>query len=109
MTRRVKQVFLAMTLVLISAAAASAHEQKFMGTVAALDGVHLTITTTEGKSVMVMLHDKTKIFRGKEAKKPADIRKDDRIVVTTTDGRDKEGKSMLMANDIRLGTTPPKK
>ena len=109
MTRRVKQVYLALILALIFTGVAGAHEQKFMGTVAAIEGEHLTITTTEGKSVMVMLHDKTKIFRGKEAKKPADIRKDDRIVVTTTDGRDKAGKSMLMANDIRLGTTPPKK
>lgn len=106
---RLKRTLLVLTLMFAFAAPALAHEQKFMGTVTSVEGVHVQLTTTDKKDVMVMLHDKTKIFRGKEAKKPADIRKDDRIVVTTTDGRDKEGKSMLMANDIRLGTTPPKK
>ena len=88
---------------------AQAHEQKFMGTVASIDGPHVTITTTAEKSVMVMLHEKTKITRGKDAKKASDIKAGDRIVVVTTDGKDKSGKTMLMANDVRLGTAGPTK
>lgn len=104
MTRRLKQGFMVAILALMASAIVGAHEQKFMGTVASIDGEHLTVATTEGKSVMVMLDAKTKIFRGKDEKKADDIKKDDRIVVTTTDGKDKAGKSMLMAKEIRLGT-----
>ena len=87
----------------------AAHEQKFMGTVSSIEGVHVHLKTTAGKEVMVMLHDKTKIVRGKENQKAADIKVGDRIVVTTTDGKDKAGKAMLMAKEVRLGTPPTTK
>ena len=86
-----------------------AHEQKFMGTVSSIEGVHVHLKTTAGKEVIVMLHDKTKIVRGKESQKPTDIKVGDRIVVTTTDGKDKAGKAMLMAKEVRLGTPPTTK
>lgn len=89
-------------LALALAFPAAAHEQKFMGTVASIEGEHLHITTTAKKEVMVMLHDKTKILRGKEPAKAEDIKVGERIVVITTDGRDKNGKAMLMAKEVRL-------
>ena len=92
-------------LALVLAFPAAAHEQKFMGTVASMEGERLHITTTEKKEVMVMLHDKTKILRGKEAAKAEDIRVGERIVVITTDGKDGNGKARLMAKEIRLAAT----
>jgi hypothetical protein len=92
-------------LALVLAFPAAAHEQKFMGTVASIEGEHLHITTTEKKEVMVMLHDKTKILREKEAAKAEDIKVGERIVVITTDGKDKNGKAMLMAKEVRLAAT----
>jgi uncharacterized lipoprotein YehR (DUF1307 family) len=103
-TRLMKGTLLAFALIVALAAPAAAHEQKFMGTVSSIDGVHVQLTTTDKKDVMVMLHDKTKILRGKETQKAEDIKVGDRIVVVTTDGKDKSGKSMLMAKEVRLGT-----
>ena len=105
MTGFTTRVFAAMTLALALASPAAAHEQKFMGTVASIDGEHVTITTTAKKAVTVMLHAKTKILKGKETAKAGDIKVGDRIVVVTTDGKDKSGKTMLMAKEVRLGTT----
>lgn len=104
MTRLMQHSLLALALVFTVTALSFAHEQKFMGSVASIEGVHLTITTTEGKSITVMLHEKTKIFRGKETKQAEDIKTGDRIVVITTDGKNEQGKAMLMAKEIRLGT-----
>ena len=104
MTRVMKGTLLAIALIVALAGPAAAHEQKFMGTVSSIEGVHVHLTTTEKKEMMVMLHDKTKILRGKETQKAADIKVGDRIVVITTDGKDKSGKSMLMAKEVRLGT-----
>ena len=95
---------LALALIVALAAPTAAHEEKFMGTVSAIEGVHVHLTTTDKKEVMVMLHDKTKILRGKDTQKAEDIKVGDRIVVITTDGKDKSGKAMLMAKEVRLGT-----
>ena len=104
MTRLMTGALLAATLIVALAAPAAAHEQKFMGTVSAIEGVHVHLTTTQKKDMIVMLHDKTKILRGKETQKAEDIKVGDRIVVITTDGKDKSGKTMLMAKEVRLGT-----
>lgn len=104
MNRLTKGILLAAALVIAIAAPAGAHEQKFMGTVSSIEGVHVHLTTTDKKKVMVMLHERTKILRGKETQRPEDIKVGDRIVVITTDGKHEDGKAMLMANHIRLGT-----
>ena len=109
MTRVLTGAMLALTLMLGSAARPEAHEQRFMGFVAAVEGAHLQITTTDGKSMKIMLDEKTKIVQGKIAKKPGDIKPGARIVVTTTDAKDKDGKMMLIAKQIRLGTAAPVK
>ena len=88
------------------------HDEKVMGTVASVHGNHLQITTTDGRSSMIMLNEKTKVLKGKAVKKAADIRVGDRVVVTATDMKDKDGKTMLVAQQVNLGTAPaaaPKK
>lgn len=104
MIRIMKVTLLAVVLIVALASPGAAHEQKFMGTVSAIEGVHVHLATTDKKDVMVMLHEKTTILRGKEAQRPKDIKVGDRIVVITTDGKHDGGKSMLMANQVRLGT-----
>jgi nitrate reductase NapAB chaperone NapD len=49
----------------VVARAHGTHVHKVMGTVSAIDGNHVTVKTTDGKTVMVMLDAKTKIMQGK--------------------------------------------
>jgi hypothetical protein len=102
---------LTLALVFALGLPANAHEQRFMGTVDSIEGAHLQITTTDGKSIMVMLDEKTRILQGKVAKRPADVKAGGRVVVTTIDGKDKQGKPMLLAKQVMLGTSAsaPKK
>ena len=107
MKRVIQSTLLAVALVLGLASMLVAHEQKFMGTVDSIEGVHLQMTTTAGKPVMIMLDEKTKIRQGKVAKNAADIKAGVRVVVTTADGKDKDGKTMLVARQIMLGAGAP--
>ena len=47
-------------------AAHEGHTHKVLGTVASVQGNHVEVKTTDGKSVTVMLDAKTKITRGTE-------------------------------------------
>ena len=80
------------------------HDQKIMGTVAAIQVGHLEVKATNGKTSMIMLNEKTKILMGKMAHKVADIKVGDRVVVTATDVKDKNGKTMLVTKQVALGT-----
>jgi hypothetical protein len=54
---------------LVSPAAVQAHEghlHNALGTVSSIDGQHVVVKTTDGKSVTVMLDKETAITRGKE-------------------------------------------
>lgn len=83
------------------------HDQKIMGTVAAIQDNHLEVKAADGKTSMIMLNDKTKVLQGKAAKKAADIKVGDRVVVTATDVKDKAGKTMLVAKQVNLGNASP--
>jgi ribosomal protein S1 len=105
--REARALALALSLAASILQAHEGHDQKLMGTVASVEGVHLQITTTDGQSSMIMLNDKTKVLKGKVSKTPADIKVGDRVVVTTTDIEDKDGKMMLVARQINLGAPAP--
>ena len=79
------------------------HNIKVMGTVAAVSAQELTIKTTTGKSSLVKLDGKTKVLQGKVAKKIADIKVGDRVVVTASDVKGKDGKTTLIAKQVALG------
>ena len=103
-----KNTFSAM---LLAAALASApawahegHAHKVMGTVSAIHENHLEIKATDGKTATMTITEKTKVVRGKTAMKPADIRPGDRVVVTATETKGKDGKTSVVANQIQLGT-----
>ena len=99
---------LMMCVALIVPAVALAHEghmHKALGTVASIDGQHVVVKTTDGKSVTVMLDKATTITRGKEKLDASALKTGTRVSVDYM-----EEKGMMMAHAIKLATTAqPKK
>lgn len=97
------KLFLKIVVVVVALmmpAAAAAHEghmHKYLGTVSKVDGVHVTLKTTAGKSVTVMLDDKTAVTRGDQKLDASAIRVGGRVSVDAT-----EEKGMIMAHAIKL-------
>lgn len=79
------------------------HVHKVMGTVTALHENHLEVKATDGKTSTVTLNDKTKILRGKAKGKVDDIKPGERVVVTATETKGKDGKATMIATEVRLG------
>ena len=84
----------------VVARAHEGHAHKVMGTVASVDGTHVMVTTTDGKSVMVMLDKKTTVTRGKAKLDAAAVKVGERVVVEGT-----KQKNMVTAKTIELGDT----
>ena len=74
------------------------HAHKVMGTVSSVDGAHVTVKTTDGKTVMVMINAKTNITQGKTKLTAAALKAGDRVVAEGT-----EEKEMIMATVVRVG------
>ncbi|MBI4888668.1 MAG: hypothetical protein HY824_16340 [Acidobacteria bacterium] len=77
------------------------HAHKVMGTVSSVDGPHLMVKTTDGKTVMVMLDAKTKITQGKAKLDAAALKVGDRVVAEGA-----EEKEMIMATSLQVGAVP---
>jgi translation initiation factor IF-1 len=87
------------------------HAHKVMGTVSTLHENHLEVKATDGKTSTITLNEKTKVLRGKTKVKLDDISPGERVVVTATQTKDKDGKVTMIATEVRLGganTTAPK-
>jgi Domain of unknown function (DUF5666) len=78
------------------------HVHKVMGTVSSIDGKHVVVKTTDGKSVTVMLDDKTTISRGKDKLDASALKVGERISVDAMQEKD-----MMMAHAIRLASAAP--
>lgn len=74
------------------------HAHKVMGTVSSVDGNHITVKTTDGKTVMVMLDAKTKITRGKLKLDASALKVGTRVVAEGA-----ENKGMVTAATIQVG------
>ena len=85
-----------------AAVAHKGHAHKVMGTISSIDGNHLVVKTTDGKTVMVMLDAKTKITQGKSPVPGAALKVGDRIVAEGAQEKD-----MLTAATVQVGTAPP--
>lgn len=83
--------------------------EKVMGTVVAIRDATLEVKTTDGRTAATVLNDKTKVFKGAQAVKRTTIHDGDWVVVTTMAMKGSDGKAMLVAEEIRLGTSPPTK
>jgi hypothetical protein len=89
---------------LLMPAVARAHEghmHKALGTVSAVDGQHVTLKTTDGKSLMVMLDKETTVTRGKAKLDAAAVKVGERISVDYM-----EENKMMMARAIKLSAAP---
>jgi hypothetical protein len=78
------------------------HAHKVMGTVATLHENHLEVKATDGKSSTITLNEKTKILRGQTQVKAEDIKPGERVVVTATETKGKDGKTTMIASEVRL-------
>ena len=78
------------------------HEHKVMGTVSMRHENHLEVKDTDGKAVSITLNEKTKILRGKAKATADDIKTGERVVVTATETKGKDGKTTMIASEIRL-------
>ena len=79
------------------------HVHKVMGTVTTVNETQLEVKATDGKTSMIVLNDKTKILRGKANAKVEQLKPGERVVVTATETKGKEGKATLVATEVRLG------
>ena len=99
-----KQLF-RIVIVLITLAVPAAvlahegHMHKYLGTVSKVDGPHVMLKTTDGKSVTVMLDDKTTITRGTEKLDSSAIKVGERVSVDAMQEKD-----MMMAHAVKLAT-----
>ena len=80
------------------------HAHKVMGTVTALHENHFEVKATDGKTSTITLNEKTKILRGKATLKADEIKPGERVVVTATETKGKDGKATMIATEVRLGT-----
>jgi len=81
--------------------ALSAHEghaHKVMGTVSSVSGKNLMVKTTDGKTVMVMLDDKTKVTSGKDTVDASTLKVGDRVVAEGP-----EDHEMISATSVKVG------
>lgn len=68
------------------------HGHKVMGTVSTLHDNALEIKATDGKTSTITLNGKTKILRGQALVKVNDIKPGEKVVVTATHTKGKDGK-----------------
>ncbi len=96
----------AVLLIPVAARAHEGHTHKVMGTVTSVEGGHVMVKTTDGKTVMVMLDGKTTVTRGKTKLTASAVKVGERVVVEGT-----EAKSMVTAKTVKLGevAAPAKK
>ena len=95
-----KTMWLAVALALTMAAGAGAHEghdERVLGTVAAVDASSIAVKTKDGKTVRVALDDKTVVLRGDRTVTPADIVVGERAAVSVG-----SKKNAHVAKEIRL-------
>jgi hypothetical protein len=83
------------------------HAHKVMGTVALRHENRLEVKAIDGKMTTITLNEKTRILRGKTPIKVDEITLGERIVVTATQTKGKDGTITMVASEIRLGATRP--
>jgi hypothetical protein len=99
MTRRIA-IAAALTLLLGAGAvwAHDGHTHTVMGTVTSIQPQRLEVKTNDGKTVTIVLNDKTTFVRGAEKLTPADLAAGQRVVVDVGNG-----KEPLTARGVKLG------
>jgi hypothetical protein len=78
-----------------------AHIHKVIGTVAAVEGNKVTVKTTDGKDVTVLVNAKTRITQNKVKADAAALKAGSRLVAEGT-----EAKGIVTATVVQIGTAP---
>ena len=99
--RIVAGVVAALLVIPVMGHAHEGHAHKVMGTISSVDGNHLMLKTTDGKTVMVMLDAKTKVTQGSVKLTASQLKVGDRVVAEGM-----EEKAMIMATTVQVGTAP---
>jgi hypothetical protein len=105
MKRTILAALVALVLSFTFSHVAQAHEghtHKVMGTVSAINGQHIDVKTSDGKTVTVMTDAKTTVTRGKEKLTASAVKVGDRISVDAMQEKD-----MMMAQAIKLAAATP--
>jgi Skp family chaperone for outer membrane proteins len=89
------------SLLLSAAVVAHSGHSHIVGTIKTIDGDHVTIQTTKGKDVMIMINNETKFVRKNAKASREDLKVGVRLAVEA--GSKKEMKDMLVATKIRFG------
>jgi hypothetical protein len=84
----------------VAARAHEGHMHKALGTITSVEGEHVGIKTTDGKTLTVMLDKKTTVTRGKDKLDASALKVGERVSVDYM-----EENKMMMAHAIKLGTT----
>jgi len=85
----------------VASLAHTGHTHKVLGTVTSVNGNHVEVKGTDGKTVMIMLDTKTAITRGAAKLDPAALRVGERVAIDYM-----QEKNMNMAKAVKLGTAP---
>jgi len=80
------------------------HMHKVMGTVTVIDGNRVEVADAAGKITTHMLDAKTKIRKGTTVLKAADIKVGDRVVISSTESKDKAGKAVMTVTEVQVGS-----
>ena len=80
----------------VVARAHEGHAHKVMGTVTVRHDNHVELKTPEGKTVTVVLNDKTTFARGKQKVDNAAVRVGERVVVEVAGEKDLTAKSVTL-------------
>jgi hypothetical protein len=94
----------AAALILAAPAAVQAHDghaHTAMGFVESVSGSRVTVKTTDGKTVVVMLDARTAITRGKTRVQASALKVGDRVVAAGP-----EDQGMILATTVKLGEAP---
>ena len=78
------------------------HVHKVMGTVATRHENHVEVKATNGKKSTITLNGKTKVLRGTAKVDIGDSKDGERVVISATETKGKDGKMTLVATRITL-------
>ncbi len=96
----VAMVVMAALIVPAAVGAHTGHMHKALGTIAVVHDQHIGIKTTDGKTVTVVVNDKTTVTRGKEKLDAAALKVGERVSVDYM-----EENKVMTAHAFKLATT----
>lgn len=100
------KTLVSLALIVIFGGLLSAHGDytHLAGTVTAIEGEHLSIKDTNGKSIIVMTHKATKYSKDKKPATSKDLKVGLRVVI---DAKMDQAMKMYKADEVQIGVAAP--